>query len=61
MVGKFLLICILYGSRSELKEIHANLEQLIDSPESLPAWNMTVIVMTFWYVYSERTYFFRTF
>ena len=44
MVGKFLLICILYGGRSELKEIHANLEQLIDSPESLLAWNMTLIV-----------------
>ena len=38
------------------------LQNLMRAPRlSRGLWQRSVIVMTFWYVYLERTYFFRTF
>ena len=41
------------GTRNELKELHVNLGQLVDSPTSLPAWNMTLTISRAFFNFGE--------
>ena len=41
--------------RRQLENIHANLEQLVDSPESLPEWNVTLTITYAFFNFGELT------
>ena len=44
-----------YDYRSELENIHKGLEQLVDSPASLPIWNMTLVITRAFFNFGEFT------